>query len=211
MNTSPKPFRNPFPRKASAPGGKTHGKAPESHSSEWTLILRTVEDTGRLGRLIGQALSGGDVLGLCGPLGSGKTTLVRGIAEGLGAESDRIGSPTFVLMHEYHGRLPLIHADLYRLDSEAEVRGIGLDEYFNESTVTAIEWADKFSGVLPVDRLDILLRHRSPRTRCVTLQASGRCSASLLTAIRTHHRAVRSTRAGKHKRVKSTATRRTRS
>ena len=97
-----------------------------------------------MGCLIGQALSGGEVLGLCGTLGSGKTTLVRGIAEGLDAEPARVTSPTFVLIHEYHGRLPLIHADLYRLGSETEVVAIGLDEYFNETTVAAIEWADKF-------------------------------------------------------------------
>ena len=162
-------------------------------SGEWTLVLRSVEDTGRLGRLIDQTLSGGEVLGLSGDLGSGKTTLVRGIAEGLDAEPTRVTSPTFVLIHEYHGRLPLIHADLYRLESEREMIAIGLDEYFNETTVAAIEWADKFTGALPVDRLDILLEHRTPRTRCMTLRALGSCSEKLLTAIRTQDRAARST------------------
>ena len=164
-----------------------------------------------MGRLIGQTLSGGEVLGLCGPLGSGKTTLVRGIAEGLDAEPAHVASPSFVLIHAYHGRLPLVHADLYRLASETEVVAIGLDEYFNETTVAAIEWADKFTGALPLDRLDIILEHRTPRTRFMTLQASGSCSEKLLTAVRTLYRAVRSTRAGKRKRVESTPTRRARS
>ena len=177
----------------------------------WTLVLHSVEDTGRLGCLIGQALSGGEILGLGGTLGSGKTTLVRGIAEGLDAEPARVTSPTFVLIHEYHGRLPLVHADLYRLGSETEVVAIGLDEYFNETTVAAIEWADKFPGALPLDRLDIILEHRTPRTRFVTLRASGSCSEKLLTAIRTLYLAVRSTRGGKRKRVESTPSRRARS
>lgn len=164
-----------------------------------------------MGRLIGQALSGGEVLGLCGTLGSGKTTLVRGIAEGLDADPARVTSPTFVLIHEYHGRVALIHADLYRLASETEVLAIGLDEYFNETTVAAIEWADKFPGALPVDRLDILLEHRTPRTRRMTFRASGSCSEKLLAAIRTQYRAARSTRAGKRNRVESTPSRRTRS
>jgi tRNA threonylcarbamoyladenosine biosynthesis protein TsaE len=162
-----------------------------------------------LGRLIGQAISGGEVLGLCGTLGSGKTTLVRGIAEGLEAEPAEVTSPTFVLIHEYHGRLLLAHADLYRLHSETEVLAIGLEEYFNETTVAAIEWADKFTGALPVDRLDMLLEHRTSRTRCLTLRASGFCSEKLLTAIRTRYRDVSSTGARKRKRVESSPSRRT--
>ncbi|MET0514042.1 MAG: tRNA (adenosine(37)-N6)-threonylcarbamoyltransferase complex ATPase subunit type 1 TsaE [Nitrospiraceae bacterium] len=183
----------------------------QPQSGEWTLVLRSVEDTGRWGRLIGQALTGGEVLGLCGDLGSGKTTLVRGIAEGLDAEHTRVTSPTFILIHQYHGRLPLIHADLYRLGSETEMSAIGLDEYFNETTVAAIEWADKFAGALPVDRLDILLDHRTPRTRCMTLKALGSCSERLLTAIRTQYRAVGSTRGGTRNGVKLKPFRRSRS
>jgi tRNA threonylcarbamoyladenosine biosynthesis protein TsaE len=83
---------------------------------------------------------GGEVIGLIGPLGSGKTVFVQGLAEGLGVNG-HITSPTFVIMNLYQGRLPFSHIDLYRFDAPLET--IGLDEYINWDGVTAIEWADK--------------------------------------------------------------------
>lgn len=124
-------------------------------------------------------------MGLYGLVGAGKTTLVRGIAEGLQADPDRVASPTFVLVHEYRGRLPLIHVDLYRIRSETDAASLGLDEYFTDTTVTAIEWASRSPGTLPPDRLEIRLEHRSARTRHVSFHALGPLSCALLTAIRT--------------------------
>jgi tRNA threonylcarbamoyladenosine biosynthesis protein TsaE len=146
-------------------------------------VLTSLSQTESLGRAIGRALTGGDVLALIGGLGAGKTAMVRGIAAGLDAPPDSVSSPTFVLVHEYRARLPLIHIDLYRLHTNAEIESIGLSDYFTDRTVVAIEWADRFPGLLPEDRLEVQLTHRSPTTRTVRLAAKGPRSHSLLTRI----------------------------
>jgi len=124
------------------------------------------------------------VLALIGNLGVGKTTLIRGIAAGLGVPPTSVSSPTFVLIHEYQGRLPLVHIDLYRLRHEAEAAVIGLAEQFNDTAVTAIEWADRFPSLLPGDRLEIELAHCSPGTRTARLRASGPRSMALISRLR---------------------------
>jgi tRNA threonylcarbamoyladenosine biosynthesis protein TsaE len=160
-------------------------RTPGTSERVWQLALPSPRHTDRLGRAIGSALQGGESLALYGPLGSGKTALVRGIAAGLGATSGAVSSPTFVLLHEYRGRLPLAHVDLYRLNSRKEVDSIGLDDYFSGSTVVVIEWADKAPGILPSDRLEIQLRHRTVQSRSIRLMATGPLSAALLARTRT--------------------------
>jgi tRNA threonylcarbamoyladenosine biosynthesis protein TsaE len=123
-------------------------------------------------------------MALYGELGAGKTALVRGMAAGIGAAPRAVSSPTFVLIHEYHGRLRLAHADLYRLDSSAELRHIGLSDYEDGRTVTVIEWADKAGGELPADRLEIHLRHRSPTAREITFAPRGAEARRLLARVR---------------------------
>jgi tRNA threonylcarbamoyladenosine biosynthesis protein TsaE len=140
--------------------------------------------TDQLGSAIGAALQGGESLALYGPLGAGKTVLVRGIARGLNVSPNAVSSPTFVLLHEYRGRLPLAHIDLYRLRTRAEVESIGLQDYFSGSTVVAIEWADKAHGILPDDRLEMELRHRTVQSRSIKLTATGPLSAALLARTR---------------------------
>ncbi|MEK7702468.1 MAG: tRNA (adenosine(37)-N6)-threonylcarbamoyltransferase complex ATPase subunit type 1 TsaE [Nitrospirota bacterium] len=104
--------------------------------------LKTATDTFQLGKDIGMICRGGEVIGLIGPLGAGKTVLVQGIAEGLGIAEYAVSSPTFSIMNLYPaGHTPLCHIDLYRLDQPLET--IGLEEYLNWEGVTAIEWADK--------------------------------------------------------------------
>src|SRR5262245_31256543 len=144
------------------------------------IISSSSYETDRLGQAIGRSLRGGETLALVGPLGTGKTALVRGIAAGLGATPATVSSPTFVLIHEYHGRLPLAHVDLYRIASLPELESIGLAEYLAAPTVTAIEWADKALHVLPNDRLEIELHHMTTRSRRIRLRASGPLSTSLL-------------------------------
>lgn len=155
------------------------------------LVLSSRAKTESVGQAIGSSLKGGEVLALIGELGAGKTALVRGIATGLGAPPASVSSPTFVLIHEYRGRLPLIHVDLYRLHSNAEAESIGLEDYFAGQTITAVEWADRFPMLLPEDRLEIRLMHRSPATRKAHLAACGPQSLALLTRIK---RALRPTR-----------------
>ncbi len=108
-----------------------------------TLFSDGAEATFLLGEKIGCAASGGEVIGLIGPLGSGKTVFVQGLATGLGIAETPITSPTFVIMNLYQtgGRLPLCHVDLYRLEDSIET--IGLSEYLDWNGVTVIEWADK--------------------------------------------------------------------
>jgi tRNA threonylcarbamoyladenosine biosynthesis protein TsaE len=150
----------------------------------WHCRSKSVADTDRLGRRIGRALQGGEIVALYGELGSGKTALVRGMAAGLGASPRTVSSPTFVLIHEYHGRVRLAHADLYRLDSAADLTHIGLSDYDDGRTVTVIEWADKAGDELPADRLEIHLRHRSPNVREITVVPRGVRAQRLLTRVR---------------------------
>lgn len=145
-------------------------------------------------------MTGGETLALTGELGAGKTALVRGIATGLGTPSTHVTSPTFVLIHEYSGRLPLVHVDLYRLRSAAEAEGIGLQEYFRGETVTAIEWADKFPGLLPRDRLELTLEHRTRTARTVHLVACGPRANSLLAALQLATRLARRSTAARRSR-----------
>lgn len=166
-------------------------------STVWTLALPSRTATEAFGRIIGQTLRGGETLALSGELGAGKTALVRGIAAGLGTPPSHVTSPTFVLIHEYCGRLPLIHMDLYRLRSLADAESIGLHEYFQGTTVTAIEWADKFPELLPRDRLELTLQHKAPTARTARMLARGPRASALLAALKQHARQTRRTTTAK--------------
>jgi tRNA threonylcarbamoyladenosine biosynthesis protein TsaE len=114
-----------------------------------SIISREPGETLALGRREGQRGQAGDVLALCGELGTGKTQFVKGLAEGMGITTE-VTSPTFTLIHEYAGgRLPLYHFDFYRLGSAAETIALGFDDYIDRDGVTVIEWADKFADLLP--------------------------------------------------------------
>ena len=131
--------------------------------------------------MIGRVLRGGETIALYGPLGAGKTALVRGIAQGLGTSPTAVSSPTFVVIREYdQGRLPLAHVDLYRIRSLRELESTGLIEYFSGQTVTAIEWADKGLAALPPDRIEIALSHRAARSRTIQLSVTGPKSHKIL-------------------------------
>ncbi len=108
------------------------------------------EGTATIGERLGTALRAGDVVALFGDLGTGKTTLTRGIAKGLNVPNE-VHSPTFTLIHEHAGETPLYHVDLYRLSGEDEVRQIGVEEYIEGTGVTIIEWADRH-GIGPAAR-----------------------------------------------------------
>lgn len=134
------------------------------------VLVSSAESMVELGRDISHALSGGEVLGLVGDLGAGKTHLVRGILEGLGA-GNPAASPTFSLVHEHNdGRLPVAHFDFYRMKSADEALGMGWDEYLAGGAVLLVEWADRFDGVLmPADTRWLVLRHVSVTQRSVML------------------------------------------
>jgi tRNA threonylcarbamoyladenosine biosynthesis protein TsaE len=106
---------------------------------------------------LGSALVVGDVVALTGPLGAGKTTFVQGLAEGMGVPAERhVASPTFALVNEHPGRVHLVHVDFYRISSTAELPELGIEEAYDRAA-TAIEWADKFSHLLPGDALHVAI------------------------------------------------------
>jgi tRNA threonylcarbamoyladenosine biosynthesis protein TsaE len=111
--------------------------------------LHTADDAHTWGTQLAQTLAAGDVIALCGTLGAGKTQITRGIVAGMNSQA-AVTSPTFTLVHEYlDGRLPIFHFDFYRMDSAAEVIGIGWDEFLTEPGVIIVEWADMFPDLLP--------------------------------------------------------------
>jgi tRNA threonylcarbamoyladenosine biosynthesis protein TsaE len=169
-------------------------------SRPWELVSASHRHTDQLGQALGCALRGGETIALYGPLGAGKTALVRGIAQGLGAAPTAVTSPTFVVIHEYQGRLPLAHVDLYRIRSVRELESTGLIEYFSGQTVTAIEWADKGLGLLPPDRIEITLGHRGAQSRTIQLNATGPTSDDVLAlARRQYGKAREKHRASSHR------------
>lgn len=148
------------------------------------LILSSVGETESFGYTIGRLLHGGEVLALIGELGAGKTALVRGIVAGLDAPAESVTSPTFLIVHEYQGRLPIVHIDLYRLQRLEETESIGLSDYLTDETVVAVEWADRFPQLLPEDRLEVKIAHRTRTTRRARVEARGPRSRLLLARIR---------------------------
>ena len=140
-----------------------------------TIELRNLQDTDAFGRRLGALLFPGAVVALVGPLGAGKTHLVRAIAQGLGiANPDVVSSPTFVLIQEYEARLPIYHFDAYRLTHEAEFAELGVQEYFEADGVCLIEWADKVRGVLPRDYLEIRITITGEESRRVEVEGRGK-------------------------------------
>ena len=127
-------------------------------------------ETIELGRRIANWLPRKAVVLLIGNLGAGKTTLAKGIAEGMDAASrDEVSSPTFTLIHEY-GDGRLYHIDLYRLDEPREVETLGLDELFDREAVVLIEWGERFPQLMPEDRIEIRLRTLEDEVREIEIR-----------------------------------------
>ncbi len=139
---------------------------------EVTVTSHSPEETMELGRRIGERLRGGEVFAICGPLGSGKTHLIKGIASGAGAQ-DRtsVTSPTFVIVNQYTGRLDMYHIDAYRLNSVAEFEMLGFDDLCYPEAVVLIEWADKIESALrDIDVIRVDLAHAGEHTRTIRLR-----------------------------------------
>jgi tRNA threonylcarbamoyladenosine biosynthesis protein TsaE len=171
--------------KATAPAARRRATS----SLPWKLTSSSHQQTDWLGQVLGRTFRGGETIALYGPLGAGKTALVRGIAQGLGASPTAVTSPTFVVIHEYQGRLPLAHMDWYRIRSLRELESTGVMEYFSGQTVTAIEWADKGLDLLPQDRIEVTLSHRTAQSRSIQLNATGPTSKDILARARRAHQA----------------------
>lgn len=172
-------------------GGQNQKSAPVEFASG------SVEETQALGERLGRLLQAGDVVALYGELGSGKTTLMQGIAKGLGRQPQTIKSPTFVLMREYPpgpsstvaegtgGAIPLIHLDGYRLQGTSAAAWLDVELLFSPRKITVIEWAERFGNLLPPEHLAVHLEHVSANRRRIRASAHGARVATLLDGLRT--------------------------
>ncbi|MFA5034763.1 MAG: tRNA (adenosine(37)-N6)-threonylcarbamoyltransferase complex ATPase subunit type 1 TsaE [Candidatus Margulisiibacteriota bacterium] len=133
------------------------------------MKTKSAAETVELGRQIGAFLLPNEVVALTGTLGAGKTTLIQGIAAGLGVK-DYVTSPTFIIINEYQGRLPLYHFDLYRLEDLGSIEELGVEEYFQRGGVCLIEWAERMTELLPAKRetIEIKLIDENEREICVS-------------------------------------------
>jgi tRNA threonylcarbamoyladenosine biosynthesis protein TsaE len=139
-----------------------------------SIELSTLQRTESLGTVLGKIAEPGDIITLAGSLGAGKTALTQFIGRGLGIDPRiYITSPTFSLLHEYQGRIPLYHMDLYRLGSEEEIESLGFPEYFYGHGLTVIEWPERLGSLMPAERLHVELVISGENSRTAHLDAHG--------------------------------------
>lgn len=139
-----------------------------------TMVCPAPETLAVLAEALAGALAPGDLVLLQGELGAGKTTLTQHLARSLGVGDDQyVSSPSFALVHEYRGRLPMVHMDLYRLADEDDVEAAGVLEYLDQPAVIVIEWPDRLGSLTPDERLEIRLECASPDHRRLILTSQG--------------------------------------
>ncbi len=145
----------------------------------------SARETFRLGQALGRRLAPGDVVALVGDLGAGKTQLVRGACQGAGVPSGEVSSPTFAIVASHRGRLPVHHADLYRVGDLDELYATGFLDLVGGEGAVLVEWADRIPGALPEERLTIHLSHlaRRPDARRVEMVGQGERHAALARAL----------------------------
>ena len=146
------------------------------------LVSRGERETQRIGARLGALCQPGDLLLLEGDLGAGKTALAQGIGRGLGV-TGTINSPTFTLVKEYAGRLPLYHFDLYRLDDPDQVLDLGIDDYLDAGGVCVVEWAERAAALWPPHWLRVRLRVVGPHERGLRLDGAGERGQALCQAV----------------------------
>ena len=150
-----------------------------------SLDIPDLAGTTAFGRCLAELLFPGSVIALIGPLGAGKTHLVRAIAEGMGIPDSRVvSSPTFVLIQEYTTRLPIYHFDTYRLKSPAEFLDLGAHEYFEGKGVCLVEWADRVEEYLPAEHLRITIAVTGETSRRFHVEGRGEKYAEIVRRLR---------------------------
>lgn len=146
-----------------------------------SFVSHSSRDTIRYGRVLGETLRAGCVLGLIGELGSGKTCFVKGIAAGVNNFSeDEVTSPTFTILQEYEGRIPLYHVDAYRLAGPADLDDIGFEDCVAGEGIAVIEWADRIREALPADCLLVRIECLREDERCFILSSTGEQHSGVL-------------------------------
>ena len=146
----------------------------------WQFDARSEADTEALGNALAGVLEPGSIVALVGDLGAGKTRLVQAVAVALDVDRRAVRSPTFILIHEYEGRLPIYHFDTYRLANSDEFLELGADEIMASGGVCLIEWADRVADVLPADRLTIEIEITGPQSRAFRFTPTGPNSTDIL-------------------------------
>ena len=161
--------------------------------AEGRLVTRSARATFELGVRLGASLEPGDVVALVGELGAGKTQLVRGACRGAGVPDAEVASPSFAIVAAYRGRIPIHHADFYRLTGEDDLYGTGFSDLVGGEGAVLAEWADRIPGALPAERLEIRLEHDegAPSVRRITVVGTGERHASLARRIAPERRARR--------------------
>ena len=147
----------------------------------WSVITRSAQQTRSCGRRLGRLMQGGEIVGLIGELGTGKTCFVRGVAKGLEVGKEAwIRSPTFTLINEYHGRLPVYHIDLYRVASVHEMEGLNLREYLYSDGVSLIEWFERLPAAEVDECLEVRLAYADGTRRELVFISHGRRYESIV-------------------------------
>jgi tRNA threonylcarbamoyladenosine biosynthesis protein TsaE len=152
-------------------------------STTFVIESSSTRETKMWGRRLASLLEGGELLALSGDLGAGKTCFVKGIARGLSLREANILSPTFTMIQEHHGRLPLYHIDLYRLDSVA-LDDLGLREYLFSDSIAAVEWFERLQGGDEINRLSVTISYAGANSRRIEFSAVGGRYCSLITRFR---------------------------
>lgn len=151
----------------------------------WKLLSNSARQTMNLGIRLGKLARGGEIVGLIGELGTGKTCFVRGVAKGAGVAEDAwVRSPTFTLINEYRGRLPVYHIDVYRVGNRAEIEGLNLREYLYADGISLIEWFEYLPEDEVVEFLEVKLAHGGANRRSIEIVAHGERYEGLLEALR---------------------------
>ncbi len=145
------------------------------------LVFNSADETIRFGAQLGRLIKRGDCIALTGQLGAGKTTLIKGIAKGIGVKDPQhVNSPSFVILKEHKGKIPLYHFDVYRLDDPEDMDTVGYKDFFYGEGASVIEWADKIRGLLPDEYLDIELSCLGRERRGARIRARGKRYEDLL-------------------------------
>lgn len=153
------------------------------------LVSHSPEETQQLGTRIGELASAGDIYLLVGALGAGKTCLAQGIAWGLNIK-EYAASPSFLVVRELYGRLPLYHIDLYRLDNIEEIIQLGLDDYLYGNGVSVVEWAEKGLNVLPPEHLLVQISYLSDTERGLQLIPTGKRYLKMVSQLKASYERV---------------------
>jgi len=161
---------------------------PEPSATVRALFViesKSAHETKGWGRRLASLLQGGELLGLIGDLGVGKTCFIKGLARGLALREEEILSPTFTLIQEHHGRLPLFHIDLYRLDA-ASLEDLGLREYLFSAGIAAVEWFERLREAEDLDFLAVRISYAGAHARRIEFSATGERHAALIARLRSH-------------------------